>query len=76
MSNYTANAYGVGHSRKSAADKTTSALRNPKDNVNKGQKSMRFNIAAGSQIMGGEIWVNEDTTIAADDTFTITVVAG
>ena len=76
MSQYTANAYGVGDSRKGGKDNTTTALKNPLDNVNKGQNSMRFQVAVGSQIMGGEIWVNEDTTIAAADTFLITVQAG
>lgn len=75
MANYTANAYGVANSRK-GGDKTTTALRNPIDNVNKGQKSMRFVVAAGSEIQGGEVWVNVGTTIAAADTFTITVQAG
>lgn len=75
MANYTANAYGVGDSRK-GGDKTTTALRNPDDNVSKGQKSMRFVIAAGSEIMGGVVFVNKDTTIAAADTLTITVQAG
>jgi len=76
MANYTANVYGVGDSRKGGRDDTTTALRNPVDNVNKGQQSMRFQIAAGSQIMGGEIWVNKDTVIAAADTLTLTVQAG
>ena len=75
MSDYTANCYGVGDSRK-GGDKTTTALRNPIDNVSKGQQSMRFVIAAGSQIMGGEIFVNKGTTISAADTFTITVQSG
>lgn len=75
MANYTANCYGVGESRK-GNDKTTTALRNPTTAMSKGQKTMRFQIAAGSQIMGGEIYVNEDTTIAGSDTFTITVQAG
>jgi hypothetical protein len=75
MSDYTATCYGVGNSRK-GGDRTTSALRNPVDNVNKGQKSVRFVIAAGSQIQGGEIWVNGTTAIAANDTLTLTVTAG
>ena len=76
MADYTATCYGVGGSRKDGKDMTTTALRNPMDNVNKGQKSMRFQVAVGSEIMGGVIWVNEGTTIAASDTFTITVTAG
>lgn len=75
MANYTANAYGVGDSRK-GGDKTTTALRNPLTNMPKGQQTMRFVVAAGSQIMGGEIYVNKDTVIAAADTFTITVQTG
>ena len=76
MTDYTANAYGVGDSRKNAKDNTTTALRNPIDNVNKGQKCMRFVIAAGSEIQGGEIWINRDTVMAASDTCTITIKAG
>lgn len=72
---YTATCYGVGDSRK-GGDKTTAALRNPEGNVSKGQQSMRFVIAVGSEIMGGVIYVNKDTTISADDTFTLTVTAG
>ena len=75
MAEYTATCYGVGDSRK-GGDKTTAALRNPDANVSKGQQSMRFVIAVGSEIMGGEIFVNKDTTIAANDTFTFTVTAG
>lgn len=76
MADYNTNAYGIGDSRKAAKDNTTTALRNPIDNVNKGQKCMRFVIAAGAEIMGGEIWVNKDTTIANNDTFTITAKSG
>ena len=75
MTDYTANVYGVGDSRK-GGDRTTTALRNPETNVSKGQKSMRFVIAAGSQITGGVIYVNKDTTISAADTFTLTVQSG
>lgn len=76
MAQYTANAYGVGDSRKGGKDNTTTALKNPKSNVNKGQKCMRFQVALGSEIVGGEIYVNKDTVIAAADTFLITVQAG
>lgn len=76
MADYNATAYGIADSRKSAKDNTTTALRNPIDHVNKGQKCMRFQIAAGTEIMGGEVWVNKGTTIAANDTFTITATAG
>jgi hypothetical protein len=74
MADYNATAYGIADSRKSAKDTTTTALRNA--DPNKGQKCMRFQVAAGSEIMGGEIWVNKDTVIAANDTFTITATAG
>lgn len=74
MADYNTNAYGIGDSRKSAKDNTTTALRNP--DPNKGQQCMRFQIAAGSEIMGGEVWVNKDTTIANNDTFTITAKTG
>jgi len=75
MADYTANAYGVATSRK-GGDKTTTALRNPLSAMSKGRKVMRFVVAEGSEIMGGEIYVNTDTTIAASDTLTITVLAG
>jgi hypothetical protein len=73
MTDYTATAYGVSGDNK-YTDRTTAALtrnRNPK----KGQKCVRFAIAAETEIMGGEIWVNADTTVAAADTFTITATA-
>ena len=75
MANYTADAYGVGDSRK-GGDKTTTALRNPLTTVSKGQQSMRFVVAAGSEITGGVIFINKGTTVGANDTFTITVKAG
>jgi len=75
MTNYTANTYGVGDSRKGGY-KTTAALVNEESIMSKGQQTMRFVVAAGSQIQGGVIYVNKDTTISADDTFTLTVVAG
>ena len=76
MADYNANAYGIGDSRKSAKDNTTTALRNPIDNVNKGQISMPFVIEAGSEIQGGVVYVNKDTVIANYDTLTITVKTG
>lgn len=75
MSDYTATAYGEAGSRK-GGDKTTTALRAPMTNVNKGQKSVRFVVAPENEITGGVIYVNADTTVAAADTFTITVTAG
>jgi hypothetical protein len=76
MADYTANAYGVNDSRKDGKDMSSAGLRNPKSKMTKGQVCMRFQVAAGSQIMGGEIFVNEGTTIAASDTFLITVQTG
>jgi hypothetical protein len=73
---YTATAYGVGSSRKDGKSNTTTALKNEKSTMSKGQACMRFQVASENEIMGGEIWVNKDTTVAADDTFTITVTAG
>lgn len=73
MADYTATAYGIARSNK-GTDRTTAALGKNRD-PNKGQKCMRFVIAAENEIMGGEIWVNEDTTVAAADTFTITATA-
>ncbi len=73
MTEYTSTCYGIGRDRKASDDKTTAALRNPFSKVNKGQKCMRVIIAAGSQIMGGEIWVNEGTVLANADTLKLTV---
>jgi hypothetical protein len=75
MTDYTSTAYGVGDSRK-GSDKSTAALRNPLTKMSKGQQTMRFVVSAEDEIMGGEIYVNKGTTVAANDTFTITVTAG
>ena len=76
MADYTATAYGVGNSRKDGKSNTTTALRNEQSTMSKGQDCMRFVVAAENEIMGGEIWVNKDTVVAASDTLTITVTAG
>ena len=73
MTDYTATVYGVADSRK-GKNRSTNALGENAD-PNKGQKCMRFSVAAENEIMGGEIWVNEDTVVAAADTFTLTVTA-
>ena len=71
MSDYTATCYGISGSNK-YTDRTTAALGKNRD-PNKGQKCMRFTVAAENEIMGGEIWVNIGTVCANADTFTITV---
>lgn len=76
MAQYTANAYGVGNSRKDGKAQTTTALKNEKSTMGKSREVMRFQVALGSEIMGGEIFVNKDTVIAASDTFLVTVQAG
>ena len=73
MADYTATCYGIDRSRKANDDKTSAGLRNPRSKINKGQKCMRVIVAAENEIMGGEIWVNEGTTLANADTLTITV---
>ena len=73
MADYTATCYGIGRDRKASDDKTTAALRNPHSKINKGQKCTRVIVAPENEIMGGEIWVNEGTTLANADTLTITV---
>ena len=76
MTDYTATVYGIGDSRKYTDKTTTNTDLSPilrAADPNKGQISKRFIIAAGSEIMGGEIWVNGDTTLAAADTLTFTV---
>jgi hypothetical protein len=72
MTDYTANAYGIDGDHK-YTDRTTAALGKNRD-PNKGQKCVRFVIAADTQIMGGEIWVNADTVIANSDGLNITVL--
>jgi hypothetical protein len=77
MADYTANAYGIGQSRKDGKSNTSAGVRVEKSTLpGKGKKCMRFVIAEGSEIMGGEIWVNEGTVIANADTFTITATTG
>lgn len=73
MADYTATVYGVADSRKGKNRSTNAIGENP--DPNKGQKCMRFAVAAEDEIMGGEIWVNRDTVVAAEDTFTLTVTA-
>jgi len=85
MTDYTATAYGVGGANK-YSDRTTDALgknivgTTDADSIrgrdpNKGQRCMRFVIAAEDEIQGGEIWVNIDTTVSAGETFIITATA-
>ena len=71
MSDYTATCYGISGDHK-YTDRTTAALTRNRD-PKKGQKCVRVAIAAGSQIMGGEVWVNADTVLANADTLTLTV---
>lgn len=74
MANYTANAYagsnvqGVAKARGVGAGNYDGG-KGPR----KGQASKKVLVKPGSQISGGIIWVNEDTTLAASDTLTITV---
>jgi hypothetical protein len=71
MTDYSANAYGIDGDHK-YTDRTTAALGKNRD-PNKGQKCIRYVIAAGSEIMGGEVWVNADTAVANGEAFNITV---
>ena len=72
MSAFTANAYGIEGDHK-YTDRTTAALARNKD-PKKGQNCFRLVIAAnGTEIQGGEIWINKGNTIANADTFTITL---
>ena len=73
MADYTATGYGVDGDNK-YTDRTTAALGKNRD-PNKGQKCVRIAVAAENEIMGGEIWVNADTTLANADTLTITVTS-
>ncbi len=76
MADYTANAYGINDSRKDGKDQTTTAKKEPKTNFNKGRNVMRFVVAEGDEIAGGEIFVKKAQTVSASDTFTITVQSG
>jgi len=71
MSDYTATCYGIGRANMTS-DRTTDALTRNAD-PNKGQKCVRVVIAAENEIMGGVVWVNEDTVLANADTLTLTV---
>jgi hypothetical protein len=75
MTNYATTCYGIGRDRKDGDDKTTAATRNPDSKINKGQKCTRLIVVPSTQIKGGQIWVDEDITVALAnaDTFTITV---
>lgn len=68
MADYTANAKGLDRSRR--AKKTDLG-----DGANKGQTLRRYEVVSDTQIKGGEIFVLSSVGVAADDTFTITVVA-
>ena len=73
---YTATVYGLGGSRKFADKTTTNTDLSPilRATVpNKGRKNVRYQIAANSDIVAGEIWVNADLALIATDTFTLTV---
>ena len=39
-------------------------------------RAVRYEILPNAKFLGGEIYVTKDQSIAADDTFTLTVVAG
>ena len=69
MADYTANAKGIGNTKR--AKKTEQG-----EGKAKGQTLHRYEIVADAEIMGGEIFLNTATTLAASDTCTITIVAG
>lgn len=73
MANYTADAYAGSNLQGVAKAKGANDAKYGFKDPNEGQTSKRVQIKPGSQISGGEIWVNEDTTLAASDTLTITV---
>ena len=71
MSAFTADAYGIEGDHK-YTDRTTAALTRNRD-PKKGQKCYRLVIAAEDEVMGGEMWINGDTTVANGETIEITV---
>jgi len=75
MTDYTANAYGVGDSRKGGW-KSSAGVVNEISAAGKGQTVKRYVLAAGTEIVCGEIYVNAGTTLAAADTLTITIQNG
>jgi hypothetical protein len=72
MSEFTANCYGIEGDHK-YTDRTTAALARNRD-PKKGQKCYRLVIAADTEIMGGEIWINADETLANSDSLNFTLL--
>jgi hypothetical protein len=72
MSTFTANCYGIEGDHRDK-DRTTAALGKNRD-PKKGQKCSRLVIAAENEIMGGEIWINADTTLANSDSLNFTLL--
>lgn len=70
MADFTANAQGVGRSRRARKGAEIG------DGKNKGQELRRYEIVSDTVIKGGEVFILSSQAIVATDTFTITVIAG
>jgi len=70
MADFTADAKGIGRSRRARKNAY------PNDGPNKGQELRRYEIVSSTIIKGGEVFVLASQSIAAEDTFTLTVKAG
>ena len=71
MATYTTTCYGIEGDHK-YTDRTTAAITRNRD-PKKGQKCFRLVVAAENEVMGGEIWVNADTTVANAETIELTI---
>ena len=82
MANLATLCYGLGDSRKDAKDVAEAGVRNSRshpggnESAYKGGKVTRFVAKAANNIAYAEIFVNADTTMAANETITFTVTAG
>ena len=72
MANYTANVYGAGDSRKGGW-KSSAGVVNEISTMGKSAQFYRLVVAAGTEIIGGEIFINKGTTLTAGGTDTITL---
>lgn len=69
MAEFTADCKGLGRSRRAKQSAEMG------DGANKGQVLRRYEIISDTVVKGGEVFVLASQAVAADDFFTITVVA-
>jgi len=80
MGNLSANVYGIGSSRKDSNPTISANLgvtKSERSSIGKGGPCTRFIGAdAANGLVYAEIWVRNSVTMAANETFTLTVKAG